>query len=97
MRGTGAGTGCRVARTPLPRDFWHALLFFTTGKGLQARLAEHGVADYAPYVYSEGLFDRSWLAFRAPLERVWQPCVDGRVPITEAARQIVEALQAPEP
>lgn len=85
------------AGSPPSRDFWHALLFFTTGKAVQARLAEQGVADYRPYAYSQGLFDRPWAAFREPLERVWQPYVDERLPMREAARQIIEALQTPEP
>jgi hypothetical protein len=59
---------------------------------VQARLAEQGVPDYNPYVYNEGLFDRSPPAHREVLERVWQPYVDSRVPMAEAVRQVVEVL-----
>jgi len=61
---------------------------------VQARLAAEGVADYRPYAYSEGLFERSWPTLREPLERVWPSYVDGAVPMAEAAQRIVEALAA---
>jgi len=75
-----------------PQNFWHALLFFTTGRAVQARLAEEGVAGYEPYVYREALFVRAWPTYRAPLEREWQPYVDGHVPMAEAAKRVLEAL-----
>jgi hypothetical protein len=80
---------------PLPPNFWHALLFYTTGSAVKARLAERGI-DYEQLLYTQGLFDRSWPAFRAPLERVWQPYVDGRVGMAEATRQIVAAPKLPD-
>jgi hypothetical protein len=61
---------------------------------VQARLAEQGVPDYEPYLYREGLFEQSLPAHREALERVWQPYLDGRVPMAEAVRQLVEALPA---
>ena len=82
------------AAKPVPQDFSRLLLFFTTGKAVQARLAEQGVRDYNPYVYSGGLFERASPAHREVLERVWQPYVDGRVPMADAAKQLVEALPA---
>jgi hypothetical protein len=82
------------AAKPLPEGFDHLLLFFSTGKAVQARLAEQGVNDYTPYVYNEDLMDRASPAHREMLERVWQPYVDGRVPMAEAAKQLVEALPA---
>ena len=38
----------------------------------EARLAERGIA-YEQYLYTEGLFERSWPAYRESLERLWQP------------------------
>jgi hypothetical protein len=40
------------------------------------------------------LFERSWPGFREPLERFWQPYLDGRVPLAEATKQLVDALPA---
>lgn len=76
---------------PLPPNFWHALLFYTTGGTVKARLAERGI-DYEPYLYAQALFERSWPGFRGPLERWWQPYLDGRVSMADAVRQLVEAL-----
>ncbi|HEX5048799.1 MAG TPA: hypothetical protein VFX89_16925 [Gammaproteobacteria bacterium] len=85
-----AGTASGVTQ---PQDFWHALLFFTTGRAVQERLEEQGVKDYEPSVYREELFTRAWPKFRAPLEREWQPYVDGRVPMDQAARRVLDALE----
>jgi hypothetical protein len=75
----------------LPTDFWHALLFYTTGGAVKKGLAEQGI-PYEQYLYTEGLLERAWLGYREPLERFWQPYVDGRVPMVDAVKQIVDAL-----
>lgn len=76
-----------------PRNLWHVVLFYTTGRLVQEHLAEHGVPDYEPYVYREGLFERPWGRYREPVERAWQPYVDGRVDLDEAARDLIAALE----
>ena len=78
----------------VPDDFSLLLLLFTTGRAVQARLAEQGVPDYNPYVSRERLLERATPEQREALERVWQPYVDGRVPMAAAVRQLVEALPA---
>jgi hypothetical protein len=83
-----------TAAKRVPDDFWHLLLLFTTGRAVQARLAEQGVRDYNPYVYRESLLERVTREQRETLERVWQPYVDGRVPMAAAVKQLVEALPA---
>ena len=85
----------RADGAPLPPDFDHAMLFYTTGTAVKARLAERGI-DYEPYVYTEGLFERAWPAYRGALERLWQPYVDGRVPMAEALKQLVAAPKLPD-
>jgi len=80
---------------PLAPNFWHAMLFYTTGSAVKARLAERGI-PYEQYLYTQGLFERSWPGFRGPLERLWQPYVDGRVPRVEALKQIVAAHKLPD-
>jgi hypothetical protein len=80
---------------PLAPDFWHAMLFYTTGSAVKARLAERGI-DYEQYLYTEGLFERSWPGFRQPLERLWQPYVDGRVSRADALKLIVAAHKLPD-
>ena len=80
---------------PLPPNFWHAMLFYTTGATVRARLAERGVA-YDQYLYTEGLFERSWPGYRRPLERFWQPHVAGRMSRAEALKEIVAAHKLPD-
>lgn len=75
-----------------PRDLWHTVLFYTTGKVVSARLLVHGVSDYEPYVYREGLFRRAWPHFQQPLERHWQPYLEDRVSMAEAARDLLMEL-----
>ena len=79
---------------PLPPNFWHALLFYTTGSAVKARLAESGIA-YEQYIYTEGLLEGSWPGYREPLERFWQPYLDGRIPRPNALAQLVAAHKLP--
>lgn len=61
-----------TAAKPVPDDFLHLLRFFTTDEAVRARLAEHGVPHYDPYVSAEGLLERSEPAEREALEHIWQ-------------------------
>ena len=70
------------------RDLWHALLFFTSGEVVKKRLG----ADYVPYAYRNGLYDRGWGAFRKALEQHWVPYLQGRVTFDAAIRDVVKAL-----
>jgi hypothetical protein len=74
-----------------PRDLAHLLLFYSTGRVTQQRLAESGRPDYQPYLYSEGVLDRAWPELRIPVERYWQAYLDGRMSLIDALRAIVAA------
>jgi hypothetical protein len=80
------------AAKPVPDGFPRLLSSFTAGKVVEARLVEQGMRDYTPYVYSEGLMERAVPAHREVLEQVWLPYAEGRVPMADAVRQIVDAL-----
>lgn len=86
-----AEASAAVDRTP-PRRLWHAILFYTTGRVVQDLLAAHGVSDYEPYVYREGLFVRAWPEYREPLERAWEPYLQGRVAMEPAIRDVIASL-----
>jgi hypothetical protein len=75
-----------------PRDLGHALLFYTTGRVTQQRLAETGTTDYQPYMYKEGVLDRAWPELRAPMERHWQAYLEGKTSLVDALRAIVAAV-----
>jgi hypothetical protein len=79
----------------LPRDLWHAVLFFTAGHATQKTVREVWGDDYEPYMYSQGLFTRAWPRWREPFERWWRPYLDGAIPLEEAARGLVAEARSP--
>jgi hypothetical protein len=83
---------------PIPRDFWHALLFYTTGEivrrdieyGTMTFTSEqmNGPSAYLPYAARYGLYSGSWEHFRALLDLYWLPYLDGRVTFDTALARI---------
>ena len=83
---------------PIPRDFWHALLFYTTGE-IVRRDVEYGSmtlteeqktgpSAYLPYAARFGLYSGSWEHFRALLDLYWLPYLDGRLSFDTAIARI---------
>jgi len=88
----------RARDKPIPRDFWHALLFFTTGE-IVRRDVEYGTmlftseqvsgpSAYLPYAARFGLYSGSWEHFRALLDLYWLPYLDGRLSFDTAIARI---------
>jgi hypothetical protein len=83
---------------PIPRDFWHALLFFTTGEivrrdveyGSMTFTSEQtsGPSAYLPYAARFGLYSGSWEHFRGLLDLYWLPYLDGRLSFDTAIARI---------
>ena len=83
---------------PIPRDFWHALLFYTTGEivrrdveyGSMALTSEQrgGPSGYLPYAARFGLYSGSWEHFRALLDLYWLPYLDGKVSFETAMARL---------
>jgi hypothetical protein len=76
----------------LPRDLWHAVLFFTAGEAAKKTVREVWQEPYRPYLYTSGLFERSWPTWREPLEQIWQPYLDGSSSLDDAAEKLVKAV-----
>jgi len=87
---------------PIPRDFWHVLVFYTTGEMVR-RDVEYGsmtlpvektgnAASYLPYAARFGLYSGSWERFRALLDLYWRPYLDGRVSFDTAIARLAEAM-----
>jgi len=87
---------------PIPRDLWHALLFYTTGEMVR-RDVEYGtmtlpretsgaVGGYLPYAARFGLYSGSWERFRGLLDLYWRPYLDGRVSFDTAIARLAEDL-----
>jgi hypothetical protein len=89
---------CRMRGKPIPRDLWHALLFYTTGEMVRRALtprdtsAARGAGAYTPYAYRFGLYSRGWSTYQRVLERYWQPYLDGKVAFDTAVARLVSAL-----
>jgi hypothetical protein len=91
---------CRQRDKPIPRDLWHALIFYTTGEvirpvmTLTGAVAEGGAqsAAYTPYAVREGLYTRGWDAYLRLLTTFWQPYLDGKSTFDDAIARMVSAL-----
>jgi len=95
---------CRQRDKPIPRDLWHALLFYTTGELIRPLVLEpvspsSGPASsganssgYVPYAVREGLYRRGWENYLRILTQYWQPYLDGRVEFSDAVAHMVSAL-----
>lgn len=86
---------CRARNKPIPRELWHALLFYTTGevvrRGLTASPADASGA-YQPYAYRQGLYVRDWQSYERALEQFWKPYLEGHGNFDDAVAQLVNQL-----
>lgn len=78
-------------RILVPRQLWHAILFYTSGELTKRALRERGVPDYTPYAYKKGMYDRGFTGLRPSLETFWQSYLDGRMTREASVAAIVEA------
>lgn len=94
---------CRQRQKPIPRDLWHALIFYTTGEVIkpvmdsQTSSTQGGSGrdtedQYTPYAMREGLYQRGWDNYLNLLTRYWQPYLDGQVTFDNAIAHMVSAL-----
>ena len=87
---------CRQREKPIPRDLWHALLFYTTGEVikpvLNAQSESTQDAEYVPYAVRERLYQRGWDEYLKLLIRFWQPYLDGHATFDDAIARMVSAL-----
>jgi len=89
---------CRQRDKPIPRDLWHALLFYTTGEVIRPLGLDSGGSPasspggYVPYAVREGLYKRGWENYLRILTQYWQPYLDGRVDFSDAVAHMVSAL-----
>ena len=87
---------CRQRDKPVPRDLWHALLFYTTGEIIRPTVisSDQGApkASYVPYAVREGLYKRGWENYLRVLTDFWQPYLDGKTSFDDAIAHMVSAL-----
>jgi hypothetical protein len=93
---------CHQRDKAIPRDLWHALVFYTTGEVIRPVLgsAGSGAGDqesgapgsYTPYAVREGLYQRGWSDYFKLLQRFWQPYLDGSASFDDAIARMVSSL-----
>src|SRR5437879_1503887 len=91
---------CRQRDKAIPRDLWHALVFYTTGEVIRPVLGSSGAsdqdgsgpADYTPYAVREGLYQRGWNDYFKLLQKFWQPYLDGSASFDDAIARMVSSL-----
>jgi len=89
---------CRQRDKVIPRDLWHALIFYTTGEVIKPVMKEAEAAgsgppgDYVPYAVRQGLYQRGWEDYFKLLTRYWQPYLDGKSSFDDAIAHMVSAL-----
>ncbi len=87
---------------PIPRDLWHALLFYTTGEMVRrdvnframamAREQGEDSANYLTYASRFGLYSGAWERFRALLDLYWRPYLDGKISFDTAIARIASNI-----
>lgn len=84
-------------RVEVPRDLWHVVLFYTAGEATKKTVREIWGEPYVQYLYTSGLFERAWPTLRQPLEDAWQPYLDGKSTLDEAASRLVTEIGQKKP
>jgi hypothetical protein len=87
---------------PIPRDLWHALLFYTTGVLLRqdsasgkmtlSSLQGADASDYQPNAERFGLYSGAWERFRGMLDLYWRPYLDSKISFDAAIARLAAGM-----
>jgi hypothetical protein len=86
---------CRQREKAIPRDLWHALIFYTTVQAIKPLIISPGTGGQdadIPKAIREDLSRRGWTNYLPLLIRFWQPYLDGKATFDDAIARIVSAL-----
>jgi hypothetical protein len=83
-------------RLLVPRQLWHAILFYTSGELTRRALEARGV-QYVPYAQKQNMYDRAFFGLKQPLETFWRSHIEGTMPRPAAIQHIVDAASTPAP
>jgi hypothetical protein len=93
---------CRQRERAIPRDLWHALIFYTTGEVIRPVIAATNAdgspdtsatgGSYTPYAIREGIYQRGWDGYLKLLSEYWQPYLDGKATFDDSIAHMVSAL-----
>lgn len=84
----------------VPRDLWHAILFYTTGELVRREIANSpdlatewaSTTGYTPYAVRNGVYDNGWSDYQPVIEQYWQAYLDGEIDFDTAIERIVNAV-----
>lgn len=95
---------CKQRDKPIPRDLWHALIFYTTGEVLRPVFKENAPEkaggnaplqpvkpNVVPYALRDILSQRGWEQYHLLLVLYWQPYLDGKVNFEDAIAHLISA------
>lgn len=77
---------------PIPRDLWHALLFYTTGEVVRHMLLDTGHESYKTYAEQNHLYERDWQTYQKALDRDWQPYLNHSSDFSTAIKRLASDL-----
>ena len=97
---------CRQREKPIPRNLWHALIYYTTDEvlgpvlqGTEVDANSSGSNSSAttkntsmPEEMQEDLTQRGWENYLSVLTLYWQPYLDGKVKFDDAIAHMVSAI-----
>jgi len=93
---TAIARQCRIRDKPIPRNLWHAIVFYTAGavvKDVLRNRTDRGKSStYTPDTVSEGLNARRWLGYLQLIEKYWKPYLQGKADFNDAIAGMVSAL-----
>lgn len=70
-----------------PDALSHAMIFFTAGEAVRRVFADH-----IPYAENFGVWNRGFASFKAPLEEIWKPYLDGHGSRDEALAELTKRI-----
>jgi hypothetical protein len=83
-------SAARAAERPLPRDLWHAVLFYMTGETVRRALRGTSEPEHTPLIDALNIFGD----VREPIAAEWRPYLDGERSLADAAARLVDRLEA---
>jgi hypothetical protein len=99
---------CKQRDKPIPRNLWHALIFYTTGEVLRPLIkeeqapkpdkgggdstAQNARPNVVPYALRDILTQRGWEEYHLLLVMYWQPYLDGKVNFGDAIAHLISAV-----
>ena len=76
---------------PVPRELWHALSFYTSGVVVTRAARAAGEPGFEPYAKRTDMWAWAYPDYLEPIERHWQPYLDGEADLASALADLVRA------